>query len=40
VVLDEPVGQFLKHGDGYHAYSACALKICLHIYTHLAFLWF
>lgn len=40
VVLDEPVGQFLKHGDGYHAYSACTLKTSVHIYTHLAFLWF
>ena len=40
VVLDEPVGQFLKKGDGYHAYSTCMLKISLHIYAHLAFLWF
>jgi hypothetical protein len=33
VVLDEPVGQFLKH-----IYSTCTLKSSVHIDMHLAFL--
>lgn len=40
VVLDEPVGQFLKHGNGYHIYSTYTLKTFLHIDTCLAFLQF